>query len=325
MHKTWITLLVLVSLFYIAEAQKTKNKPKKHTETKLELSEKSSVSLENSVFWEISGNGLPAPSYLFGTHHLYPADSIKKNEFIKEKIKTCNIVVGELAMDNPLVLTMTTMKYSIMKDTTLQDLLEEKDYQRVDEYMRKNLGIGLAMFNRTRPMVIIQMISAQKINKTFGKENHKGIENLSDNIDYYFQEYGKSIGKETVGLESADFQAKILLQSIPLKRQAEMLIEAIEDKDTQSAETFRKLNQLYKEQNLNELAKMSFDEKMMKKEEYDNFVKKRNNAWLPEIEKIIQQKSAFIAVGALHLAGTDGIIHQLRQKGYLLKPLKINL
>lgn len=327
MKKIWILVLAFWAVYH-AEAQKTKKKEKnpKNFEVSLDLAKKNAVVLENSVFWEISGNGLSSPSYLFGTHHLYPADSIKKNDFIKEKIKACQMVVGELAMDNPLSLTMVTMKYSIMKDTTLQDLLGEKNYQRVDEYMKKNLGIGVAMFNRMRPMVIVQTISAQKVAQALGKDAKTGgMDAMSGNIDYYFQEYGKSLGKEIAGLETVEFQAKALLHSIPLKRQAEMLMEAIEDKDAQSAETYKKLNQYYKEQNLNELGKLSFDEKMMKKDEYENLLKKRNHAWLPQIEKIIREKSAFFAVGALHLVGTDGVIYQLRQKGYIVKPLKIHL
>ncbi len=327
MKKIWILVFVFGAVYH-AEAQKTKKKEKnpKNSEVSLNLADEKYVFLENSVFWEISGNGLSTPSYLFGTHHLYPADSIKKNDFIKEKIKACQVVVGELAMDNLMALTMATMKYSMMKDTTLQDLLGEKNYQRVDEYMKKNLGMGVAMFNRMRPMVIVQAISAQKVAQALGKDSKiEGMNTISDNIDYYFQEYGKSLGKEIAGLETVEFQAKTLLHSIPLNRQAEMLMEAIEDKDAQSAETYKKLNQYYKEQNLNELGKLSFDEKMMKKDEYDNLLKKRNNAWLPQIEKIIREKSAFFAVGALHLVGTDGIIYQLRQKGYIVKPLKIRL
>ncbi len=327
MKKIWILVLVFGAVYH-AEAQKTKKKEKnpKNSEVSLNLADEKYVFLENSVFWEISGNGLSTPSYLFGTHHLYPADSIKKNDFIKEKIKACQVVVGELAMDNLMALTMATMKYSMMKDTTLQDLLGEKNYQRVDEYMKKNLGMGVAMFNRMRPMVIVQAISAQKVAQALGKDSKiEGMNTISDNIDYYFQEYGKSLGKEIAGLETVEFQAKTLLHSIPLNRQAEMLMEAIEDKDAQSAETYKKLNQYYKEQNLNELGKLSFDKKMMKKDEYDNLLKKRNNAWLPQIEKIIREKSAFFAVGALHLVGTDGIIYQLRQKGYIVKPLKIRL
>ncbi|MDW8296341.1 MAG: TraB/GumN family protein [Raineya sp.] len=327
MKKIWILLVSFWVIYHASEAQKTKKKDKenpKQTEVVLDLSSKNSVVLENSVFWEISGNELPAPSYLFGTHHLYPADSIKKNDFIKEKIKECKVVVGELVMDNLMAHTMATMKYSIMQDTTLQDLLGEKDYQRVDEYMKKNMGMGVAMFNRMRPMVLVQTITSQKAMQALGKENKiSSMDVISNNIDYHFQQYGKSIGKEIAGLETVEFQSKVLLHSIPLRRQAEMLLEAIEDKGSQSFETYKKLNQFYQQQNLNELAKLSFSE--MKKDEYDNLLKKRNDAWMPQIEKIIREKSAFFAVGALHLVGTDGIIYQLRQKGYSVKPLKIRL
>ena len=38
---------------------------------------------------------------------------------------------------------------------------------------------------------------------------------------------------------------------------------------------------------------------------------------------IVGNQSTFIAVGALHLPGKDGLIKQLQQKGYTLTPIKL--
>ena len=290
-----------------------------------------SLELDNSVFWEISGNGLKAPSYIFGTHHLYPAGNIKKSDLIKEKINTCQVVMGEIAMDNMFAMSMATMKAMIMKDTTLKDLLGEKDYDKVDAYMKKNMGMGIAFFNNMRPMVLIQMITVTKASKDLGIEDKKTqqmgeMTDFSNTLDLYFQEYGKSQKKEILGLETVEQQANILFNGYPLKRQAEMLLEAIEDdKGSTSMDNVKKLNEFYKQQNLNELAKLSLDEQMMKKEEYNALLKNRNDAWMPKIYELINQKPAFIAVGALHLVGIDGVIYQLRKKGYQVKPVKVDL
>ncbi|MFN3315900.1 MAG: TraB/GumN family protein, partial [Raineya sp.] len=125
MKKYFIVFSILFLGSEIIFAQK---KSAKNTKPKAQAENAISLELENSVFWEISGNGLKKPSYLFGTHHLYPAENIKKNDLIKEKINACQAVVGEIAMDNMLAMSMATMKAMIMKDTTLKDLLGEKDY-----------------------------------------------------------------------------------------------------------------------------------------------------------------------------------------------------
>lgn len=321
---------IVFGIFFLGSellfAQKKSNKNQK-----IKAESQISLELDNSVFWEISGNGLKQPSYLFGTHHLYPANNIKKSEVIKEKINVCQAVVGEIAMDNMLALSMATMKAMLMKDTTLKDLLGQKDYEKVDAYMKKNLGMGIAFFNNMRPMVLVQMITITKTSKDLGIENTNTstigeIGDLSNTLDFYFQEYGKAQSKEIVGLETVEQQANILFNGYSLKRQAEMLLEAIEDdKGSNSIENVKKLNEFYRQQNLNELTKLSLNETMMRKEEYNALLKNRNDAWMPKIYEIIRQKPAFIAVGALHLVGIDGLIYQLRQKGYTVKPVKVEL
>lgn len=321
--------IVFSILFLGSEFIFAQKKAQKSNKTKIDTP--ISLELDNSVFWEISGNGLKTPSYLFGTHHLYPAGNIKKSDLIKEKINASQIVMGEIAMDNMFAMSMATMKAMIMKDTTLKDLLGEKDYNKVDEYMKKNMGMGVAFFNNMRPIVLVQMISVTKASKDLGIDEQKpqtmtGTGDFSNTLDLYFQEYGKSQNKEILGLETVEQQANILFNGYPLKRQAEMLMEAIEDeKGSSSMESVKKLNEFYKQQNLNELAKLSLDENMMKKEEYNNLLKKRNDAWMPKIYELIHQKPTFIAVGALHLVGEDGVIYQLRKKGYQVKPVKVDL
>ena len=51
-------------------------------------------------------------------------------------------------------------------------------------------------------------------------------------------------------------------------------------------------------------------------------VDERNYDWLAKIEKHIKQEPSFIAVGALHLPGNDGLINLLRKAGYKVKAVK---
>jgi uncharacterized protein YbaP (TraB family) len=47
----------------------------------------------------------------------------------------------------------------------------------------------------------------------------------------------------------------------------------------------------------------------------------RNNNWMKKLPALMKDKSQFIAVGALHLAGPVGLVYQLRKAGYTVKPL----
>jgi uncharacterized protein YbaP (TraB family) len=46
----------------------------------------------------------------------------------------------------------------------------------------------------------------------------------------------------------------------------------------------------------------------------------RNKAWIPEIEELVKSQPTFIAVGAGHLAGKEGVIQLLRSSGFQVKP-----
>ena len=105
-------------------------------------------SSNNSIFWEVTGNGLTQPSYLYGTIHLMDARVFQFDKIVLKKLKKCEVVTGELVFDK--VKNINGM-FSMMKSlfmpsgTRLKDLYEDpEDYATVKEYIDNNLGI-LAM------------------------------------------------------------------------------------------------------------------------------------------------------------------------------------
>lgn len=56
-------------------------------------------------------------------------------------------------------------------------------------------------------------------------------------------------------------------------------------------------------------------------EVYQVLVSNRNQAWLPQIQALLQTpERELVLVGALHLSGKDGLLAQLQQRGYQVKP-----
>ena len=50
-------------------------------------------------------------------------------------------------------------------------------------------------------------------------------------------------------------------------------------------------------------------------------LEKRNINWVAQLKKIMDKKNIFIAVGAGHLVGENGVIDLLKKEGYKLRPL----
>ena len=48
----------------------------------------------------------------------------------------------------------------------------------------------------------------------------------------------------------------------------------------------------------------------------------RNNSWLPEIERMLDDADTeFILVGVAHLLGPEGLVQQLQDRGYQVEQL----
>jgi uncharacterized protein YbaP (TraB family) len=80
---------------------------------------------------------------------------------------------------------------------------------------------------------------------------------------------------------------------------------------------------LYRSENLEQLYKGIMNEMRgdMNEAALNAILFKRNAAWASGIPEMIKKQSIFFAVGAAHLAGPEGVINLLREKGYTLTPL----
>lgn len=48
----------------------------------------------------------------------------------------------------------------------------------------------------------------------------------------------------------------------------------------------------------------------------------RNRQWVKVLPEIMKAAPTFVAVGALHLLGENGVLNLLKQQGYTVEPVK---
>lgn len=267
---------------------------------------------ENTLLWEISGKGLQKPSYLFGTYHFAGKDFIDTMTVLNAKLNQADAVVGELVMDNTLATKL--MPHMLMKNNFLDKLLSPDEYQLVANYLKKVSGYDLKLFNSMKPAAVQLTLLGFTAPKTFSKENPA--------LDQYFQDYGKAKGKKLLGLETVDDQAKVLFGS-SLERQKELLLKGIKEEEKSKVEA-QKIYDYYISQNLKELTVLFNMMEGYSQEEIDQLLKNRNQKWIEQLPALLQGQSLFIAVGAGHLVGKDGLINGLQKAGYTVKPIATN-
>jgi uncharacterized protein YbaP (TraB family) len=144
----------------------------------------------------------------------------------------------------------------------------------------------------------------------------------TDALDIYFFKEAKKQKKQTIGLEKTKEQIDAF-SAIPYKLQAKGLVDAVKNYGKEGELDMDTMMKYYVEGNLDKLLEMTteYDEEDKGDEEMakifnDIFLIKRNHNMACRAEPFIKKGSTFIAVGAAHLPGEEGIIELLRKKGY---------
>lgn len=266
---------------------------------------------KNSLLWEISGNGLKKHSYLFGTYHFAGKSFVDTMQNLKSKLASSDVVVGEMLM-NDSTLSTKLMPFMLLKnDSTLNQILNQQEYKLVDSVFKSLAGFSISYLNKFRPMVVQVTILQATAPRSIGKDNPA--------MDNYFQDYALQNKKPVIGLETVEDQGKVLFGA-SVAREKERLLAYIKDVKKYNEEG-EKLYKFYTQQDLKNTAILFKNSEGFSTEEFDQLLKNRNQAWLKKLPDLMQQNSNFIAVGAGHLIGENGLIALLKAKGYTVKPI----
>jgi len=261
---------------------------------------------DKGLLFEISGNNLQKPSYIFGTMHLLCEGDFEMSEEMISKIQYSEILAMEMDLDDPTMAFKMIGKMKMKGDTSLSDLMPKARYDSLKSYLKDSLNLPPMMFQKTKPFLIYSLILTKLLPcKTLMLENE-------------IMKIGK--GKKVVGLETLDFQMG-LMDKMSYQLQADYLLETLSDKK-KSIREFQEMAEAYKKRDLEILLKSIDAEKGMMADFENEMLYKRNMAWIPEIKKLISEKTTFIAVGAGHLGGQKGVLQLLKNEGYTLKVIE---
>lgn len=269
---------------------------------------------ENSLLWKITGKGIAAPAYLYGTIHIIPREDFFLTDSTIAALNQATKVAFEFNLKKEMRLLpqlRMMMRTRMKEDTTLEMLLNERDYAFVKSKIQSRF-LPMRFVERMKPMFLSDL-SNQNLNKGIKKSTMTSYE-------MEFLRRAKSQDKKITGLETAKYQIGIF-DSIPYTVQAQMLVEELKKDKGESSKEYKRLVKIYKRQDLEMLTRMATNE--------DNFggynamlLDNRNRNWIPVIEKLIRKDRMFIAVGAAHLVGNKGVIALLRQRGYTVTPVR---
>jgi len=266
--------------------------------------------IEKSLLWEISGNGLEKPSYIFGTMHLVPKDDYFFTDIMKAKFDNCDKLILEIDIDITLSKQIEIAKQVILpKGKRLSNYMSAEDFETFQSYVIDTLKIKKSTFkkiNKIKPLLGSSLIINELAGKTKAYEKELAKLAKKNNI-------------EVVGLETIEFQMS-LINNISVDEQIKMMTEE-NGMTGNPMDAYNVMLEAYKKQDLFTLKNlMDADESMIGLE--DDFLKNRNIDWIPKIENYAKESSVFVAVGAGHLPGEKGVLNLLKEKGYTVTAVK---
>jgi len=260
---------------------------------------------DQSILWEISGNGLKQPSFLYGTIHLQDKRVFSYSKEVMAIFDTCSAYAMELNMDE---IDAKEMMKSFRLEKPLYEMIPGHKFKLLDSLLKLRTGGGIGMYVNFKPFFI-----AGELVKAYEDQD------MPFPLDMDFFQKAKKKKKKVIGIEKLEEQLAAV-DSMTLEDQADMIIDGLKDWD-KSKKLYNDMTRTYLKQDIKEMMLMMKDTTLPKAFE-TSLIIDRNKVMAERIDKIVNDQPTFNAVGAGHLHGDEGVIALLRNKGYTLKPVK---
>jgi uncharacterized protein YbaP (TraB family) len=134
-------------------------------------------------------------------------------------------------------------------------------------------------------------------------------------LDEALRQRAASTGKEIAFLEDWKFQLDVLSKLITVDDLREML-----DPDSKGRRLLIDMMAAYRAGDLEKMAALTLDPEEIAKnpERHAELFDRRNRDWVPKLAPHLSRGRTFVAVGAGHYVGEQGLIELLRAEGYVL-------
>jgi uncharacterized protein YbaP (TraB family) len=270
---------------------------------------KKSLKSPKSLLWRISGHGLTEPSYVMGTIHLICKDDYFFTAAMDSALRASNQLVLEVNIADPRMLTDFQDSMKLPAGQKLRDFFDsDAEYQGFKTKATEVFGMDISPLEGHKPFLFLSMFATS----TFACKEQASYEtNLSKQAD--------RLGMHVLGLETFDEQLR-LFDNLDRNAMRKLLLESVNESG-KNDKTMEKMVGLYKKQDLDGLLQLMEKSPEMNLNQ-DALLKDRNQRWVERLPAIMQAQSVFVAVGAAHLPGNNGVLQLLRQQGYTVEAVK---
>ena len=261
-----------------------------------------------ALFWSLQKNGQPV-GHLLGTIHSEDPRVLDFSENFLHKLRDNSVFAMELVPDLPTLARLTEYMH-LPKGQSLESVIGEDRFRALSAAFSV-YKVPADFITRMKPWAAMMTLSTPPPETGFF-------------MDLSLSLRAAGSGLKVVGLETLEEQLSFL-ENMPMAMQLSLLDQAIAEFEHVDDAHDEMVN-AYMQNNLAMLQALS-DEQLLSvgKDASDYFmgmgIEARNHRMAKSLSAMLKDNTVFIAVGALHLPGQDGLINLLRQQGFELSPL----
>ena len=252
--------------------------------------------------------------YLVGSVHLLSKDYYPLSPALDKAFKETDLLVEELHLgqmaqvESQMTILMRGM---LPSGQTLDKVVTPATFALVSERV-KSLGLPIEPLSRFKPWALALTL--------LGLEWQAAGFDADLGLEKHFYDQAVAAGKEVQGLETIEFQIS-RFDEMSMEEQDRMLASTLRELETEKAAVTTLAN-AWKAGDAPTVEKIVLQELRQEPRMYQRLLVDRNKDWMPKIEALFSRKGrAFVVVGAAHLVGPDGLLSQLKAKGYAIEQL----
>lgn len=257
----------------------------------------------NPALWQVEGpRGERA--WLFGTIHSLPRPAAWRSKAVDRALAKADRIVVEV--ENLADEAATSAIFARLARSPAQPPLSS----RVRPELRQDLdallargGMKQSQFDSTETWaaaLMLARVETRELNSKYG-------------IDRAVIEAAQ--GKPVIALEGAERQLRIF-DSLPEKEQRDLLNAVVGDKSSATGESER-LADIWRKGDMRAIEAETRTGILADPELREALFTRRNQLWSARIVAMLQRgEKPFVAVGAAHMVGSDGLLELLQAGGY---------
>ncbi len=270
------------------------------------------------LFWKIEKDGL-APSYLLGTMHVTDPRVLKMPAGAAEAHARARMIIieSEEILDDKKAMAAVLSKPELTMFTdsrTIESLLTAEN-RAILESGLKERGLSLSAVTRMKPWMLAGFVALPACE----------LERKAQNVAFLDKKIALdaiAAGKTVKGLETLEEQLAAMAE-LPMDFHLQVLVETVKLGD-QMADVMETMTELYLKgetgltipalkavtpasDGQDESAYVAFE---------STIISKRNHRMAERATSSLAQGGVFMAVGALHLPGNDGLVQLFRDQGF---------